>query len=215
MGNSVWLILILVLNFGISWWNCYSCGRAWVEAKAVGGMMHVMVWCGAIQAAIGFSSVFLFPLIFAAHAIFPEYFTDLYVKGAVNLWYLTIIVPILGTGIIITVESWIAAYRDRSLLNMGVAGWNTFAQVHNTVSAINNMGSAFSAVGDAFGSLFDVSDDDAKDTLAKIGLVIMIVVVILALFAGTMLTVVLIKRYAGTMPMPARTRMSAAAARGA
>ncbi len=66
---SIWLYVILALNFGISWWNARSCGRAWVESKAVGGSIRVLVWCGAIQSAIGFSSVFLFPMIFAAHAL--------------------------------------------------------------------------------------------------------------------------------------------------
>ena len=108
--SSLWLFVILALNFGISWWNARSCGRAWVESKAVGGGIRLLVWCGAIQSAIGFSSVFLFPLIFVANALFPDYFTDEYLNGAVNLWYITIIFPALGTGFIITIE-----FLDRSL----------------------------------------------------------------------------------------------------
>ncbi|MGD0641392.1 MAG: hypothetical protein ABSC22_11650, partial [Roseiarcus sp.] len=121
----IWLFLILALNFGISWWNARTCGRAWVESKAIGGAIRVLVWCGAIQSAIGFSSVFLFPLLFLANAAFPDYFTADQLNGAVSLWYLTIIFPALGTGLIITIESWIAAYREHSLMNIGVAAYNT------------------------------------------------------------------------------------------
>ena len=38
---SIWLYLILALNFGVSWWNARSCGRAWAESKAAGGAIRV------------------------------------------------------------------------------------------------------------------------------------------------------------------------------
>lgn len=206
MHSTIWLYAILILNFGISWWNAKVCGEAWVESKAVGGMIRLLVWCGAIQSAIGFSSVILFPLVFVAHAAFPAQFTDLYVKGAVNLWYLTIIFPVLGTGLIITVHSWIQAYRERDMLSMGSAAWSTYAQIHNMAGAVDSMGSAFSAVGDAFGSLFSASDDDdAGGQLALLGLLVMLAVVIISLFSGAVLTALIIKRYAGTLPMPQRS----------
>src|SRR5690348_5531771 len=115
MGGHGWLAVILVFNFALSWWNARACGRAWVEAKAVGGLVRFSVWCCAIQSAIGFSSVFIFPLVFAVHAALPDIFTDANVKAAVSLWYLTIIFPALGTGLAITIESWIATYREPSL----------------------------------------------------------------------------------------------------
>jgi hypothetical protein len=199
---SIWLIVILALNFGISWWNARTCGRAWVESKAIGGSIRVLVWCGAIQSAIGFSSVFLFPMIFAANAYFPQYFTDVYLQGALSLWYVTIIFPALGTGFIITIESWIAAYRDHSLTNMGVAAYNTFAQVHNTMNAINGLGPAFQSVGRMFASVAG-GRGDAKGKAAMLGLMIAILLVVTALCAGIILTAVLIHRYAGTVPLPA------------
>jgi hypothetical protein len=200
-GVSIWLFVILALNFGISWWNARTCGRAWVESKAVGGAIRVLVWCGAIQSAIGFSSVFLFPLIFLANALFPDYFTAEYVQGALSLWYVTIIFPALGTGLIITIESWIAAYRDHSLMNLGVAGYNTFAQIHNTVSAIDSLGPALRSVGNMFGSVLK-GRGDARGKAAIVGLMIAVLVVAAALAAGSILTAVLIHRYAGTVPLP-------------
>lgn len=198
--SSFWLCVILALNFGVSWWNARACGRAWIESKAVGGPIRFLVWCGAVQSAIGFSSVFLFPLIFVANALAPDYFTDEYLKGAMSLWYLTIIFPALGSGLIITIESWIAAYRERSLGNLGIAAYNTLAQLHNTMSAIDSLGPAFSSVGDIFSSVL-TSRGSARDKAALIGLMIAIAVVVTALAAGTILTAVLIHRYAGTVPL--------------
>jgi hypothetical protein len=200
-SSSIWLLIILALNFAISWWNARTCGRAWVESKAVGGGIRVLVWCGAIQSAIGFSSVFLFPLIFIANALFPDYFTADDLNGALSLWYVTIIFPALGTGLIITIESWIAAYRKHSLANLGVAAYNTFAQIHNTMGAINSLGPAFQAVGKMFTSVL-TSRGDAKGKVAIIGVMIAVLVVALALTAGSILTAVLIHRYAGTVPLP-------------
>ncbi|MGF3998906.1 hypothetical protein ACQX8C_14305, partial [Staphylococcus aureus] len=62
------IALMLALNFGISWWNCYAVGGIWVESRSLGGWIRVLAWSGAIQAAIGFSSVFLFVLGGAAFA---------------------------------------------------------------------------------------------------------------------------------------------------
>ena len=204
-AGSFWLIVILALNFGISWWNARACGRAWEESKAVGGAVRFLVWCGAVQSAIGFSSVFLFPLIFLAHAAFPDYYTDQYVQGTVSLWYLTIIFPALGTGLTITIESWITAYRERSLGNLGRAAYNTFAQAHNMMNAVDSIGPALKSVGSMFSSVA-TSRGDAKGKVAALGLMIAVLVVATAIAAGIILTAVLIHRYAGTVPL--RPRMT-------
>jgi hypothetical protein len=200
--GSIWLFVVLALNLGISWLNARTCGRAWEESKAIGGVIRVLVWCGAIQSAIGFSSVFLLPLVLAAHAFFPEDFTDAAFNGALSLWYITIIFPALGTGLIITIESWIVAYRERNLGNIGVAVYNTLVQIHNTRHAISSIGPAFKAVGEMF-ALVATSRDSAKGKITVLGVMIAVLVVATALCAGTILTAVLIHRYAGTVPLPA------------
>ena len=59
MDGSVpfWLYLILALNFGVSWLNARTCGRAWVESKAAGGLVRVLVWCGARKKLLPLLSV--------------------------------------------------------------------------------------------------------------------------------------------------------------
>jgi hypothetical protein len=201
------MILIVALNLGISWLNASVCGRSWEESKACGGIVRLVVWCTAIQSAIGFSSVLVLGLIYLAHENAPSYFTDLYFKGALSLWYLTIIFPVIGAGLSITVESWVAAYRDASLLKLSYAAWNTFAQAHNMAGAVEGMGGAFSSVCDPFGSAFNLSGDSKSDgdaTIAIVGLMIMLVVVTFALAGGCLITAAIIRYYAGSVPLPER-----------
>ena len=197
-GNGL-MILILVINVGISFFNAYVCGRSWEESKAVGGILWLVVWCTAIQSALGFSSVVLLFLIYLAHDYVPAYFTDVYFKGALNLWHLTIIFPIIGAGLSVTIESWVAVYRDASLLKLSNAAWNTFAQVRNTASAIENMGGALSSARDPFKFTSD-TEDDGKDA----GLAILLTLVSLALLGGSVITAAIIRFYSGTVPLPDR-----------
>jgi hypothetical protein len=85
------MVFIVTMNIAVSFLNAYVCGRSWEESKAVGGILRLVVWVTAIQSALGFSSVNLLFLIYIAHDYVPRYFTEAYFKGALNLWYLTII----------------------------------------------------------------------------------------------------------------------------
>jgi len=191
------MILIVVMNVGLSFLNAYVCGRSWEESKAVGGIIRLVVWCTAIQSAIGFSAVILLFLIFLANDCVPGYFTEVYFKGALNLWYLTIIFPTIGAGLSITIESWVAAYRDASLLKLSNAAWNTFAQIHNMANAVEEIGGALDAVHDPFTSN---SDDDGRD----VGLAIMFGLVSLALLGGSQITAAIIRYFSGSVPLPDR-----------
>ena len=186
------LILLLVLNFGVSWLNCWSVGGMWAESKALGGFPRLLAWCGAIQAAIGFSSV-----IGAVLGVVAFHFGFLPPKAmahAVSLWYLLIIVPAIGSGLIITIHSWIVAFRERSILNMGSAAYNTLAQAHNMIGAFRNIGSVWSDLA----NLFSSDDDEPSVAVLVVGLAA------LALAGGVLLTTLLIRRYAGRIELPYR-----------
>lgn len=192
------IVLLLAINLGISWLNCYSVGGIWAESKALGGFVRLLAWCGAIQAAIGFSSVIGFGIGYVVYSL--GYLTPEAAKGAVSLWYLLIIIPALGTGFILMINSWIVAYRERSLLNMGTAAWNTFAQFHNMYSAIDGIGDAFQGVG----KMFD-GDTDKEGVIALLA----VAIVGVSLFGGVLLTAYLIKKYAGRLPVPTRDHLRA------
>jgi hypothetical protein len=197
-GNGV-MILILVMNVGISLLNAYVCGRSWQESKAVGGILRLVVWCTAIQSALGFSSVNLLFLIYLAHDYVPRFFTDAYFTRALDLWHLTIIFPIVGAGLSVTVESWVAVYRDASLRRLGNAGWNTFAQIRNTDRALERMGDVLSSAHDPLSFTSDADNDDEGA-----GLAILAPLVAIALLGGSMITAAIIRFYSGTVPLPDR-----------
>ncbi|QNJ57428.1 hypothetical protein Dolphis_122 [Pseudomonas phage Dolphis] len=179
------LVAILAINLLISWWNAKVCGTYWSESKALGGFPRVLMWCGAIQSVIGFSMFILFAEVFVAMGL--GYLPPKAAEAAVSLWYLAVIVPCIGTGIIITVHSWVVALRERNWQSIGGAAWNTFATGHNIYSAANGgVSDAFDKVGDLFSS-----NDSKEGAAAK--LVILLVVV--SLVGGALLTGWLIKHY--------------------
>lgn len=56
----------------------------------------------------------------------------------------------LFSGYAIMFQSWANAYRNHSVGNMGVAAYNTYANLHNTFNAIDNFPKAFGSVFKAF-----------------------------------------------------------------
>lgn len=205
----LFIVAILGLNGLISWWNCYVLGRNWLEVQHTGGwFMKAVMYSGAFQAVVGFSMISLFLLLGVASLVAPwmgigEY-TALLWEWSMSLWYIGIIVPALGTGYILTVHSWMVAYRERNLASMGGAAWNTFASAYNTYNAIQGMGQAFGSVGEMFGSLAEGGDNPQ----AKVA-IFAIILVVLALISGVVITRALIKRYEGTVPLPERNEARA------
>ena len=63
------IILVWLLNFGISIWNAYAVGLAWVETKHAAGGRGSIAWAGAVMSARGFSWCYLIILIFVAYRL--------------------------------------------------------------------------------------------------------------------------------------------------
>ncbi len=195
--------LIWLINFGISWWNARITGLVWAETKMMGGFPRFMTWMGAIMAACGFSWCFLFVFAIGAHYFSPTYFGVKAFDAAFSLGYLITIPAALFSGLFIWINSLVAAWRERDLPSIGIAAWNTFAQIHNTYSAIEDMPAAFKEVGSFFSGVGD--SDDAKG----VAVVLVLGVVFFALVGGIILTAALIKRYAATVPLPERSGVPA------
>jgi len=192
------LLLVLIFNAVISFLNARNVGRVWAESKAIGGWIRVVVWAGAIQSAVGFTYIYAF--IVAYIAVSTGYLPVSMLGVLMSLMYLMIIVPLIGSAIIITIQSWITAARDRSLMNLGVAGWNTFATAYNTYNAIQSFGPAIDAVQQGLGGLFD-SDGDSDDNAGRVILLAAIV-----LLAGVLTTNVIIRRYEASLPVSEEVR---------
>src|SRR5262245_4228351 len=195
------VILIWLLNFGISIWNAYAVGLAWVETKHNGGWPRIIAWSGAVMSACGFSWCYLIILAAAAHGLgwIDQDQVDLALKNG----YILLIPGILSSGLMITLDSWARAYRTRRIRDIGLAAWNTYAQIHNTFHALRDLDKAFASVVDSLGSRG--SSDDKKGGAA---LVIVFVIVILALLSGILTTAVIISRVAGNDELPDQSSRS-------
>ena len=119
---------------------------------------------------------------------------DPYLQGFYALGYLAIIIPIIGSCIAITIQSWAHFYRRRTFLNGAVASYNTFADIYNVVSAFRNVPQAFSIVGDLFSGSGSKSsrDSDSDDLKGKL-LMLMVVLVILCVVGGVLTTAAIIR----------------------
>ncbi len=194
------LTFIVLLNVGISWWNCYAVGTAWKDVHTTGsGWMKAVLWSGAIQSVVGFSMAILVVLLFGGGGLMAavgwvDAETYHYmVEFGTSLWYLAIIVPALGSGYIVTAHSLMMAFKYRDFGSMATAGWNVYASINNTVHAIRGIGGAVNTVAEfAIGMLDSGSSSNSK----KGGGLIVVVMVIMSIVGGAMLAYSLIKKYA-------------------
>ncbi|MBE6075355.1 MAG: hypothetical protein E7202_12730 [Selenomonas ruminantium] len=192
------LIGVMILNLVISFLNARNVGRIWAESKAVGGWIRLLAWCGAIQSAVGFT--FVYAIVVSYIAVSTGYLPASMMGVLSSLIYLMIIVPAIGSGIIITIQSWINFAREKSLMNLGVAGWNTFAQAYNTYNAIQSFGPALDTVQEGLGGLFD-GDGDSENSTMRVLLLAAII-----LLAGVVTTTVIIRRYEASLPVSEAVR---------
>jgi hypothetical protein len=142
----------------------------------IGGFFRMTVWCGAIMSACGFTWVYIALLGMLAQSF--QWLPAKYIQGIFSLGYLVIIVPVLGSGLGLAVSSWAQFWRQKNLINGGIAAWNTYAQISNMVSAVRFVPEAIGNVLSAF-----KGEDDEEDNRA---LLIMLAVVLVAVGAGVM-----------------------------
>jgi hypothetical protein len=199
MIDALLLFLILGLNVLISIWNCYAVGSAWKDVMAVGGWFDkLLLWSGVTQSGVGFSMPILLMFTYIAHAFLtggekpnltPQEGAEM-MQAVFSLWYIAVIFPILGSGMVIWIHSLREAYRRRDFASFAVAGWNTYAQVSNTISAMENIGGAFSNVGE----LFSKAMSGKGDAKAKVFIIVCLLVII-SLVAGFMIAFGLVKYF--------------------
>jgi hypothetical protein len=196
------IVFLIMLNFGISWLNAWSVGKTWVESKAEGGFDYFVTWCATIMSASGFTWCYTIVLALLAGTI-PYHghllLAPKYVNGAVEMGYLVVILPILGSGLGITVSSWRTFKRNKSLMNGGVAGYNTFAQIYNTYEAVKVVPGIFKDLGE----LFESKDSDSDNR----GLMLMIAIVVAAVVGGCLTTFAIVKSSAESQRLKVRFQL--------
>lgn len=160
------LFFLMLLNAAISCWNAYAAGRMWPLAT---GFQKAVTWSALIMSVCGFLMVAVVVLGFgaaAAHLINPKALNAL-----MGLTYLMIIVPVLGSGTIITLHSWAEAYRRKDFMSVGTAVWNTYAMGKDIYDAADGgVSSAFKAVSNLF------SSDDDDDSISSVFVLLILLV---------------------------------------
>ena len=192
------ILFIWCLNLGISIWNAYVTGKVWVEAKHAGGVHRFMAWMGYFMASMGFSwdiLVLVGILLHSLGKITPDQATLLVQAG-----YVLLVPGFLFSGYAIMFQSWANAYRNHSVVNMGVAAYNTYANIHNTFNAIDNFPKAF-------GSVFKSFTGGSGKSKAN-GLILFVAV--LCVLSGFIIAALIVHRVAASdTQVPARTPATA------
>lgn len=197
----LWIFIIWIINFAISWFNAYTCGIAWVDTKHAGGWPRFMCWMGAIMSASGFTWCFLF--LISGGLYLTGYVEIPVLMVALQLGYIIIIPGVLFSGFMIMIDSWAAAYRERDLASFGIAGWNTYAQIHNTYNAVQGFGPALDNVLSFVKENTSSSSDDNDHNR---GLVILVFAIVgVSLLAGILLTSTIIQKTAGNYKLPLKS----------
>jgi hypothetical protein len=183
------IVLVWFLNILISWFNAWGCGKTWAETRAAGGMPHFLNWCGAIMSASGFTWCYTILACLLGGGIthtvdgqVVPYLSEAQVQAVAGMGYLMVIVPIIGSGLAITVHSWGVFYRRRSFGSGAVAGWNTFAQASNMYHAAQDIPKVWDMLGDFFGGKSKDSSSDSN------GSKLVILIALCALLAGILTT---------------------------
>ena len=177
------LLLVLVVNFGISWANASYVGLYWSESKKIGGSFRAYIIAGYIMAIAGFTMVYGYILLLVSPIILQLAEVDtntilMFEQLSSDLIYLFCVVTIVPTGFYIWIRSLKDFWEEKTLANGLTAGWNSFAQIHNTVSVARNAPSALERVAE---SLFGGKGKKKDNTLLVL---LAIFVLILAIFGG-------------------------------
>lgn len=190
----IWILGLWLVNFVLSAFNAWGCGLSWNETKISGGVYHFMNWMGAIMSASGFTWCYTLLAAFVASYIPIEYedgttgplLNPDSAQALLELGYLIILLPTLGSGLAITLQSWAYFWRKRTFGRGVGAGYNTFAQVHNLYSAAQNVPGVVDHLGNFFSG-------DSKSDKDGGGRALILILAILAACAGIVTTYTIIR----------------------
>lgn len=206
---GIWLVVgVWCLNLFISWWNARVTGLSWAEANEMGGFTRLLIWCGGIMSACGFTWCYLIAFTFGAYITQPAWIgaarelleqpqltallTEESVTAVFQLGYVMLIPVIILSGIVIWAHSVAQAWRRKDLASIGIAGYNTYAQGHNMYNAMRGLPEAFSGLRGFF---------SGRGGRGAGGAIVFLLVAV-ALLAGVLTTWAIVNHYAGKGDLP-------------
>jgi hypothetical protein len=169
------IALFLVVNFVISIFNAVGVGLSWAETKAAGGWTRFMSWMGATMSAVGFSWCYLVVIALVIRSTGYKKLPENYVDAMFALGYLMLVIPLIGSGLAITLQSWAYFWRRRTFGSGAVAGWNTFADVYNIYQAAHYVPTAWDTVKDL---LFPKKRSSSDNSFAGLAIALAIAAVL-------------------------------------
>lgn len=193
------IAILVIINTAISFWNARVCGLAWKDIPVMGTFTRLVLYSAATMSAIGFSSVVLIFSSVVLSLFLDAQQTALLLSWSSKLFYVMVIVPVLGTGLIITLHSWISLWKERSWMNLATTSWNTFAQIKNSYNAYHSLGPALESVSDMFGAIMTSDGEDgSKAAVARLA----VALVLVSIVGGVFITVLIIKHYMSKASIP-------------
>lgn len=195
------ILLCLAINVAISFWNARVAGKSWVESKIRGGFPRFMAWMVAGQSALGFALCYVIVFCYALYGL--GWIAGDLAWMVMLLGYLVLMPGLLISGLAITLESWAIAYRNRGIANFGLAAYNTYAQLSGMYCAARSAGAALDAVSSFFAGVGESNAGTSGDpNKRKNDAFAALLIVLLATLAGIATTAIIIRRYAGSEPLP-------------
>lgn len=177
------ILFVVIIDLVISGFNAIAVGRSRVVVRELGTKWdNVILGCGWIMAALGFTFVYMFIaalIISTQGAIGQEVAQYLTYLG-----YLAIIFPLLACGMLIWIDS-IKNFANNPGVGSGaVAAWNTFAMVNNINSAIEVIPNILEALG---GMMKGMKSDSNSKVDPKV-IILAIIILIVCIAAGLLTT---------------------------
>lgn len=175
------MLLVYIFTLFISFTNAYSVGHMWPYAKNEGGFGKLVAISGAVMTGIGFSMVIAMTIAGIGAGL--HLFSHQTLVAFSHIFPALIIIPLVLSGFVITVQSWKAVFAKgqggwERAGNVMTAGYNTYAQVENLMS-----------MPGIFKKAFD-NNDDSESSAAGLA------IALIALLGGFLIAYKLINYFA-------------------
>lgn len=176
---------MFIVNPLIAFYNAKVIGSVWQYSTNFNWWDKTLCISGLVQSVIGFSMPVLGVIVGAGY--YFHFLNNLQLTLSIDLFWISIIIPLVGTSIIITIQSIKDAIASRSFLDGAIAVWNISATIENIIDLFSNFGSII-------GSITSIMDGDSTDdsgaALGFAGFLVVVGIVLTGLFAGVILTCV-------------------------
>ena len=168
------IFLVFLINPVIAYFNAKNVGECWTEVAQSSLWEKSILISALVQSVIGFSMPSLGILLIVGY--FTKFLTLNEIYLGIDLFWISAIIPLVGSGLIITIQSVKNAIKEKSLSSGLVAAWNVGATVENFIDLFYNFGSVLKDIGKR--------SDDEND----VGVMMIVILVVCALFSGFLFT---------------------------